>query len=317
MGWGTALSLPIQTAGLSVENHSRIPQVAPVSPPLIMRSLVGKAQLPIALRCLPTLVRACRQLTTLIVHDDGTLDQADAERLAAALGSRMRLLPRNQADEHVLPKLTRFSALRRFRASNPLALKLIDVGLMSKNTRIAFCDSDVLFFHTFVDLFPVGEDAAVFMKDYRNAYSMSWKDAIILNEFKILKKINTGLFCFPQAAFDLDYLNYMLSRPQMLSGWPGHAEQTAWAALAGKVATFQYDPSQVRVVDGRIKLDENIQIAHFVATHRERLSEIKLPQDLSSAPGMLGVVRPGRLSVSGFLTERLIARARRPLGIDK
>src|SRR5579864_1733768 len=179
----------------------------------LVSTLLGHAHVEMALLCLGSLLRYSTVPLRLRVHDDGTLTAGDRERLAAALHDP-EVVPRREADERLAAVLAARPATRALRATNPLALKLVDVPLLAAADEVAYCDSDVLFLRPFTGLFDLPPPAgALFMRDPQNAYSVrSWH---LLREprLRLAAHVNTGIVALRTSCYDLDLVEWFLSRP--------------------------------------------------------------------------------------------------------
>lgn len=210
-------------------------------PPTAVTTLLGRAQLPHAAPCLASLLACCRDPIRLVVHEDGTFDEAAHETLAAAIGP-FELRSRRDGDAEAEAALAPYPALLAFRRSNPLGLKLFDVALLSPGP-LAYVDADILFLRPFTGLFSLPSAyQAAFMEDTQNAYSLrswiAWSHGVRLG-----RRINSGLVLLG-TDLDLDALEWLFrvpgfGRPEV---W---AEQTAWAFLAARTAAATVDSSQL------------------------------------------------------------------------
>lgn len=266
------------------------PACAPRGPdrhrPLQVASLLGSAQVPMAIRCLGSLLAAADEPLSLVLHDDGSLGDGDRERLAAALGEP-EIVSRAEADDRVAPALTGRLALERFRRANPLALKLLDAALLAPGERLAFVDTDVLFLRPCRGLFASPEpEAAVFMADRRSAYSVrSWQVARE-PRLALRARVNTGILHVPRGLVDLDLLEWFFGRPDY-ARTPPWLEQTAWALLAARVPAYLLDPEQVRLAapDERPEAVPPERVAlHFVSPVRDRLSTFDERRPIAAQP---------------------------------
>ena len=66
--------------------------------PLVIQSLIGRISLPLYLRCLQSLLDHCEEDISLLVHEDGSLDEKDREQTQRQLGGKA-----NFADPISLP----------------------------------------------------------------------------------------------------------------------------------------------------------------------------------------------------------------------
>jgi hypothetical protein len=236
---------------------------------LEVATLLGHAHVEMALACLGSLLRYSAEPLRLRIHDDGTLTGEDRDRLAAGLGNPDFVF-RTEADARVETVLASRPALRAFRGSSPLALKLIDVPLLAGDS-LAYCDSDVLFLSPFTGLFsfPGPETGAVFMSDRQNAYSVRSWHLLRHGRLRLPCRVNSGVLLFRMRFYDPDLLEWYFGRPefQFARVW---AEQTAWALLGGRAGCRLWDPRLVRLPDGN-NPGEAVAL-HFVSPLRSLLS---------------------------------------------
>jgi hypothetical protein len=212
---------------------------------MVVESLLGHAQTDLALECLGSLQRCSKEPLTLRLRDDGSLTAADRERLAV-LGEP-EIVPRVRADERVEPLLSRHPASLRYRREHPLGMKLFD-GVLGESGTLRFCDSDVLFLRPVSRVFPDDPGEPRFLEDVQNAYSLrSWQ--LARHRLRIGRRINSGLLAFPREAFDLDQVEWYLSRPEMAFA-PMWREQTAWALLAATRPSTTFDRWSFRIAKG-------------------------------------------------------------------
>jgi hypothetical protein len=243
-------------------------------PPRIVATLLGHSHVEMALACLASLLRYSAEPLHLHIHDDGTLNPEDLDRLRQELG-RPTIVPRSEADARVEEILTRRPALRAFRQSNPLALKLIDVVLLAGEDDLAYCDSDVLFLRPFSGLFQVRgpETGAVFLSDRQNAYSVRSWHLLRHRRLALPRRVNTGVLQFRTWHYDPDLLEWYFSRPEFGFA-PVWAEQTAWALLGQRAGCRLWDPRQLRLpVPGHQEPGDAVAL-HFVSPLRSLLPSI-------------------------------------------
>lgn len=239
-------------------------------PPVpVLRSLVCHRDVDMAIACLGSLLRFSRDPLQLVLHEDGTLTGADVDRLSEAFPGA-RFVFRRDADAIVNERLARYPHCCQYRCTQAFALKLLDAPLLSDGD-LAFCDSDILFFRPFRDLFrwPDRETSMIFMSDCREAYSIRPWDLIGRDRIRLPSRVNSGLFVLRKAAYDLDFMEWCLGRPEFwqMAIW---IEQTCWAALASRISARQWDERQVAVM--RPGLDLNGKVAlHFTSRVRRLL----------------------------------------------
>jgi len=228
-------------------------------------SLLGHAQVELAILCLGSLLRFSAEPLALRLHDDGTLTRADADQLAAALEG-CEIVWRCDADARMEAILAGYPRLRDYRRQSPLALKLLDVAAWA-DRELFYCDSDVLFFRPFRALFSRPPDASLFMSDRQNAYSVRSWDLLLHRRLDMPSGVNTGIIAFLLARHDLELVEWYLAHPAFRFA-PVWVEQTCWALLAGRNRCCLLEPSQLTIpVPGRQPVKDCIG-AHFVGAVR-------------------------------------------------
>jgi hypothetical protein len=209
---------------------------------------------------------------SLIIHDDGSLTQLDQERLLAKLPNS-KILVRAEADQQMMELLHHYPHCRRYRSEHVYGLKLLDIALLSPGD-FAYCDSDILFFRPFQNLFvwPDPNTSAIFMQDYTNAYSMLPWHLLGSKRPKLVSKVNAGLSLFRKAAYELDFIEWFLGQEQFRHkvGW---LEQSCWAALGHRVGCRQWHPNQIVLIRPWTQLSHQLVAGHFVKEVRYRMSE--------------------------------------------
>ena len=288
---------------------------------LRVSTLICHRDVPLGLHCLDSLVKSVPG-ASLVVHDDGTLTNEDVESLSKTLPVA-EFVPRRRADELVHEALRRYPACSRMRGENVLMLKLFDVALMSVDADIRYCDTDVLFFRSTSDLLEraPGEPAAVFMQDSNHAYSARPWHLLRFPELRLPGYLNSGLFMYRRDAFDLDYLEWLLSKDAIrtvftrIAVW---AEQTCWAALAHRAGCGLWDAARIAVVDARWRLDSRAVAAHFVSSSRYRHAEVLRQIADADAPDpepvKVPVIESRECSAFELGRSQMVRRLRRACG---
>lgn len=251
-------------------------------------ALLGHNQVAMARRCFASLLACSVEPIRLRLHGDGSWTDDDRAALRASFpGSRF--VERAEADERMADELARHPALAAFRRRNPLALKLLDAVSWTDGDRVAFVDSDVLFVRRFRGLFdfPDSRAGAVFMRDSQEAYSArSWHLALHPGRMRLARRVNTGVVLFRKSRYDLDALEWYLSKPAFAFS-PGWEEQTGWALLGHRAGCWLYDPGQLGFPPAAGPLDvgarRELVGLHFITPLRGRLADVP-PSPLDDAP---------------------------------
>lgn len=281
--------------------------------PLLVSTLLGRAQTGTALACLGSLRRCAAEPVRLRLHDDGTLGPEELERLDEAAGP-FDLVPRREADERMEEILARHPAARAFRRTNPLALKLLDAPLLAGEAWLSLCDTDVLFLRPFTGLFaaPGPETGAVMMADTQDAYSVRSWHLLLDPRLRLPRRVNAGIVLFRTELYDLDLVDWFLARPgyQRTPFW---VEQTAWALLAARAGCRIYDPRQIAFPERPVRVQEGAVALHFVSPRRDLLPIYReAAPDRTGEPPVavrtLPARRCGWTSLAGSEGRRLLAR---------
>jgi len=242
---------------------------------LTIKTLCGSGSVPLARRCLSSLVRASVLPIELVIHDDGTLSQAEME-LLVEVAPNARFFHRLESDAYATRELAAYQYCAAFRRNNPLALKLFDLLWSCGDDKVLFIDTDVLFFRGFslsLDTIPISVEA-VFMRDHQSAYSLRAQDLLQMS-LPIAAKVNTGFFFFRKSLVDLDLLERFLSHPITSRGlFPMWLEQTCWAILAGQRCSHYWNPEEFIIPREGLKSSDHPIAAHFVSPIRKYLPEL-------------------------------------------
>jgi hypothetical protein len=257
-----------------------------------VRTLICHRDVPMGLRCLPSLSTYSQEPVRLVVHDDGTLDPQDVVRIEEALpGSR--LVSRSESDDRMADVLRHHPVSARFRREHPLGLKLLDTTLMCADPVVRYCDADVMFFRPFSHLFELHDSDALFMADTHDAYSWrSWE--MWRWGLRVVNRANTGLMAFRTQCFDLDRAEWVLRQP-VRQPFRHFIEQTAWAVLAAPLRVRQWAPAHVRIVADGVRRPESLVAGHFIGPFRHLLDGLRESDFTSpSAPPVRLESRPAR-----------------------
>jgi len=282
--------------------------------PVLVSTLLSHAHLEMGLACLGSLLAGSAEPLRLRVHDDGSLSAEDLDRLAAGL-QEPEVIPRATADERMADLLANRPASRAFRRENPLALKLLDVPLLADAGGLAYCDSDVLFLRPFSGLYtwPGPKVGAVAMADDQNAYSLRSWQLLLDRRLRLPCRVNTGILYFRMTLYDLDLVEWFLSRPEYrrTSVW---VEQTCWALLAGTAECRLLDSRQVLIPRQGGEPPSGAVALHFVSSVRHLLEPLLRQRGgLMSGPFLeiatVAARRCGFLGLAGAEAARRLRRA--------
>lgn len=245
-----------------------------------VHGLVCHRDVHLALTCLGSLLKLSADPINLVMHDDGSLTPEDKEKLLSGLKGSTLLL-RSEANERMNELLKNYPNCYKFRYENVLALKLLDVALLTEGN-IAFCDSDILFFRPFTGLFnlPDPNTSALLMMDYLESYSVLPWHLLGSTQIKLPSKANSGLIYFRKSAHDLDFVEWFLGRDEVrFKGKLSWIEQTCWAAQSYRAGLRLWNPQQVMLMRPHTHLTSQSLAGHFVKEVRHRINEFQVKAD--------------------------------------
>lgn len=184
-----------------------------------------------------SLYRVTKKNFMITFHDDGSLDDATENYIKSKLNAR--IVRRAEADASADIQLKDFPGIKLYRQKQVMALKLIDVRLYAKGERIAYIDSDILFFKdpVFVTSMLDSQEHGInyFNRDIANAYVDSPENIFSNTGDMPLEKVNAGFWVMNKTDIDLEQIERWLQS----SYFKQHAEkyvldQTIISMLAAK-----------------------------------------------------------------------------------
>jgi hypothetical protein len=226
--------------------------------------------------------RASQRRYALCIHDDGTLSANAAAQLQAAF-PQARLVLRHESDIHLAKLLAHYPRCLKLRATNILALKLLDFVAFLRTDRMMLLDSDILFFEHPKRLVGAIDDRAF----TRNTLNRNWGYGYSIDvektplDFHLPAMINSGLGLIHRASIRYDWIEDFLALPGILSH-PHRIEQTLFALCS---ARFGYEmlPSEYDVHLG--PTNRGVPCRHYTGPARH----------LMYSEGMRRLVRAGFL----------------------
>jgi hypothetical protein len=271
-------------------------------PALVVSTLIGEAQVELALECLGSLARFSREPVAFQVHDDGTLSGRSLARLREEIPLHA-VVDRREADAWAAAALQAKPACLRFRNSGAFGLKLFDVAHFHPGESIAYCDGDVLFLRPFEGLFHLGDPPAdfVFMRDSQEAYAIRpWRLAG-RRRLELVSRLNSGMFLLNRAALDDAVFERVISgsdaRSERLPGW---LEQACWAALARSGDARFWLARELLVPSSPGDLSQRPVGVHLTSSVRELLPAARALRDAGALPAHPGTEPAPPLSMAGF-----------------
>jgi len=198
------------------------------------------------------------------VFDDGTLLLDDQKRIAN-LDERIEIISREEREDRALSKLKSFPLATAFRQQHPLALKLLDLPLLSDDP-LVFIDSDILIVRRF-SMEEIKSLPAFLLREDDQGYS-----AQLLRIKALGKRIpdggNTGFFKLPIDRYNLNYIEYFLSRSDLVQ-IPSMVEQTLLSILLASGSCYQINHKQFPCSKYCLEFSPEETVAlHFMYGHK-------------------------------------------------
>lgn len=227
----------------------RIPPqpVAAQSPQAQIHQLLGHRHVGMGLWSLASLVGTAGCALGVVIHDDGTLTDADRALIERQLPG-VRIISRSEADARVRGLLAAYPACTGYRFGNVavsnhrgqsynmfiMALILFDINLLADCDKVIVLDADVLFFQRPDDLVRWATDPA----DTRTLYSVEGFKATLGPDRRLsfspkaAQTLNSGLLCLNRpAVFVLDRIEEWIAANQDLMYTSPVFEQLCYSYL--------------------------------------------------------------------------------------
>ncbi len=254
-----------------------------------VRTLLGEEQVRIARKCLNSLCKQVKGSVSLVIHDDGSLQQESIDRLNRDLPVE-RVLRRPEADEKMLQALSSYPNCREYRERSNFALKLFDVPVLADEDRVVFSDSDIFFARPVEKMFDLSGESAKFCSNGHmgNAYAVSFSQVTPLGKIRLVDSLNSGLFSLDAAYYDLAFIESVLE--YLAEGkryWerPYWAEQTCWSAVAAKIGAKLWRFEDVSIPmkkDEAIHIPSDALVLHFASSVRQALWDVDLKTEVEA-----------------------------------
>lgn len=281
-----------------------------------VRTLICHRDVSTALPCLKSLLDRSKDVLQLVLHDDGTLTESDANVLLQSLpGSK--ILSRKEADAGMQELLKNHPRCLQLRADYPLSLKLLDVALLNEGD-LTYCDTDILFFRSFSGIpFLTSRASAVFMSDPNEAYALRPWHLAPFGPLRLPASVNTGIICFRKNAYDLDFVEWMWSQPALEQAFRNTmcwAEQTCWAALGARAGCSLLSPIQFQVVGAAWKPQPDTIAGHFVTSYRNQLANFSKNPPASNGVSLPEITPAQKCGILRLAAHQVARRTRRIIG---
>lgn len=210
----------------------------------------------------------------LWVFNDGSLTGEDLERIGSAF-SPERVIPLEEAEDLVRPKLKSYPNLLRLREEHIMLRKLLDLPLVAGQP-LALVDSDVTAVRPFtgLDRRGCGDEPIVMMQDLGEAYSMTYRHRHFgAGRVPLIDRANAGFMYINFDVFDLGFFEHFVSEQDNISRSSWLIEQTAWAALAARVGGYHFDPAYVDLPPREPDRTPIATVMHFISRLRHVLDD--------------------------------------------
>ena len=149
-----------------------------------------------------------------VIHEDGSLSDADAEELAI-LQPDATLIRRRDADALVSEGLASWPVCRENRARHNWFIKFFDTFLLARHPHYIVLDSDIVFYRAprfLQDWAERGADTLHFMRDTRETYASPRADLEAAMGFPFWESVNSGICLMFKPAVSLDLAEQFLTR---------------------------------------------------------------------------------------------------------
>lgn len=262
--------------------------------------LIGEKGLEDSLKCLESLVWSINP-KQIHMHLDGDVSDSFFVEVKRKIKSDIVLVSRKSSDEVMGDVLRKYPSCWKFRQSNVMGLKLLDVMLFKKERKkLLYFDTDIFFFNK-VDLGNVDAwPGPVFMEDLLNSYSIRPWGLYPLGDFKLCEKICAGFTKYDYSDYDLDFVEWFLDKCTSSNCGkkrPYFVEQTCWAALAARANTPAVvgAPNFTFPIKGYKRADlSGCDAVHYVSTFRGLLKHVGKDRQECAARSIFKV-KPARV----------------------
>ncbi len=206
-------------------------------PAYSVHSLISRSSLEMGICAYKSLVLGAGKPLPFVFHDDGSLHDDHARRLLAQFPGA-RVVRRSESDAAWARQLAAYPHCRAWRERHVLALKLLDIMVFSQTPRIAYVDSDILFFEPPAFLLAQlegGPGTNFFNKDPKDSYVLP--AGVIADRFGIAvrDRINAGLSVVNRADIALPVVEAWLADAAVAEVAGAYLlEQTFMAMLASR-----------------------------------------------------------------------------------
>lgn len=150
-----------------------------------------------------------------VFHDDGSLTNEEEHAFQTNLPG-CKVVRRSEGDRVARERLSDYPEILKYRDHQVMALKLVDVKLWRKGDRLAYIDSDILFFQRpdfMLGALADGHDKNYFNKDIADAFVRPADEIAREVGVRPVDSLNAGLWVLHADAIDLDTIESWLKHP--------------------------------------------------------------------------------------------------------
>jgi hypothetical protein len=211
--------------------------------------LTGRSRLTMALWMVATWMATTERNWKFVIHDDGSLREADALELKRLL-PECRVLLSAETNPIVSSALARHPLCLQCRNLHPLGRKLIDMPLFSQGLRLVSIDTDILFYRKperLMRWLRESNPPSIFMEDVKDACLLDRAQVKELFGALLVEKINTGIIAVSKEILALDLLEDCLARTGLLSRKRWFIEQTLYAVAASVAGATELLPQEYEI----------------------------------------------------------------------
>jgi len=239
----------------------------------VVQSLIGRASLSFYLDCLQSLLKNCKDQISLVIHEDGSLEENDRERARKLLGENLKFAVPEETIEKTLDQLSGRPRCQAMRKDSLWGVEFFDPLFDQPDDPISYyIDADILFLRPFFGLFEPEEveGGALFLGDIQwDAYCLRpWHLSSFGKHPVIVKGITTALVCWDKRAIDWDYLEWFLGQKKLHS-IPDWVMPTAQAGLAQRCQARVVSPTQLPNLYPNASIEKETFGVHMLGSYRE------------------------------------------------
>lgn len=251
----------------------RCPDYGTAPTDVIVHTLVGEEQAALAAWMLASFHHATRRNWLMVIHDDGTLTEKTADRIGAMFQpDKVSVLTRADADAAMADALAQHLHCQQYRARHPLALKILDIPILTPADKFLLLDSDVLFFRKPNALLAWADSDSLdcwFNQDVAEASLISPAETRQTLRLTLWERLNSGLCCISRQAIDLDFCDHCLRKTNIARSHIWRIEQTLFALCASKYNRGGLLPPCYEVSLGH-RASPDCVARHYVGAVRDR-----------------------------------------------